>query len=70
MKPFAVLVVDDNADAATMLAAYLRKRGHTVEVASGGNNALETVRMATAGLNRTEYSIFDSGKETSSGFLR
>jgi len=33
-----------------------------------GNNALETVRMVTTGLNRTEYAIFDSGKETSSGF--
>jgi len=35
-----------------------------------GNNALQTVRLVTTGLNRTEYSIFDSGKETSSGFLR
>ena len=31
---------------------------------------LETVRLVTTGLNRTEYAIFDSGKETSSGFLR
>jgi hypothetical protein len=33
-----------------------------------GNNGLETVRLVTTGLSRTEYAIFDSGKETASGF--
>jgi hypothetical protein len=33
-----------------------------------GNNALETVHLAGASLNRTEYTIYDSAKETSSGF--
>ena len=35
-----------------------------------GNSALETVKLTAAGMNRTEYAIFDSGKETSSGFLK
>jgi len=34
-----------------------------------GNSAVETVRLASAGLSRTEYAIYDSGKETNSGFL-
>jgi Phospholipase B len=45
------------------------ERKHMVLVLAG-NSALETVRMATTGLNRTEYSIFDSGAEKSSGFGR
>ncbi len=36
-----VLVVDDNADAAEMLAILLRRRGHVVEVAYDGPSALE-----------------------------
>jgi hypothetical protein len=35
-----------------------------------GNNALETVLITKAGLTRNEYSIFDSGNETASGFLK
>jgi len=35
-----------------------------------GNNALETVRLATAGMPRTEYTILDFGKETKSGFVQ
>ncbi len=35
-----------------------------------GNNALETVRLTSAGLNHTEYSIFDFGKDTGSGFVK
>jgi hypothetical protein len=42
-------------------------RRHMVLVLAG-NNALETVRMASAWLNRTEYTVYDSAKETSSGF--
>jgi len=37
------LVVDDNADAAKMLAALLRANGHKVEIALCGNQALEMV---------------------------
>jgi CheY-like chemotaxis protein len=36
-----VLVVDDNVDAAEMLAIMLRRRGHVVEVAHDGPSALE-----------------------------
>ena len=35
-----------------------------------GNSAVETVRLASVGLGRTEYAIYDSGKETNSGFLK
>ena len=37
-----ILVVDDNVDAATMMALLLRKWGHTVEVAHDGEEALRT----------------------------
>jgi hypothetical protein len=50
-------------------AANPLDRKHMVLVLAG-NNALQTVRIVNTGLNRTEYSVFDSGKETSSGFLR
>jgi phospholipase B-like protein len=56
-------------EALAFAAANPLDKKHMVLVLAG-NNALETVRLSTAGLNRTEYSIFDSGKETSSGFLR
>jgi hypothetical protein len=56
-------------EALEFAAANPLDKKHMVLVLAG-NNALETVRLSTAGLNRTEYSIFDSGKETSSGFLR
>jgi hypothetical protein len=41
---------------------------HHMVLVLAGNNALETVHMAGASLNRTEYSVYDSAKETSSGF--
>ena len=41
---------------------------HHMVLVLAGNNALETVRLAGASLNRTEYTIYDSAKETSSGF--
>lgn len=39
-----VLVVDDNVDAAEMLAEWLRDCGHDVEVAHAGEQALDMVR--------------------------
>ena len=36
-----VLVVDDNADAALLVAELLRTRGHIVEVATGGPQGLD-----------------------------
>ena len=54
-------------EALALAAANPLDRHHMVLVLAG-NNALETVRMAGAGLHRTEYTIFDSGKESTSGF--
>jgi two-component system, sensor histidine kinase len=39
-----VLVVEDNREAADILAAYLRSRGHTVAVAYDGGTGLEAAR--------------------------
>jgi hypothetical protein len=41
---------------------------HHMVLVLAGNNALETVHLASAWFNRTEYTIYDSAKETSSGF--
>jgi hypothetical protein len=41
---------------------------HHMVLVLAGNNALETVHMAGAGMNRAEYTVYDSSKETSSGF--
>jgi hypothetical protein len=56
-------------EALAFAAANPLDRRHMVLVLAG-NNALETVHLAAAGLSRTEYVVFDSGKETSSGFLK
>jgi hypothetical protein len=39
-----VLIIEDNSDAAEMLAVILRMYGHDVEVAPNGTTALEMVR--------------------------
>ncbi len=44
VTPQRILVVDDNADAAEMLAMLLRQRGHEVRTACNGPDALEAVR--------------------------
>lgn len=41
---------------------------HHMVLVLAGNNALETVHMASVGLNRTEFTVYDSAKETSAGF--
>jgi CheY-like chemotaxis protein len=41
-----ILVVDDNADAAQSLATLLKLRGHEVQVALGGREALAAARAA------------------------
>lgn len=56
-------------EALALAAANPLDQKHMVLVLAG-NNSLETVRLAEAGFNRTEYAIFNSGKETSSGFLK
>jgi PAS domain S-box-containing protein len=57
-----VLVVDDNADAAQMLATVLRHLGHDVQVASGGEEAL---RVAAG--YRPEVVLMDLGMPGMSG---
>ena len=50
-------------------AANPLDRRHMVLVLAG-NNALGTVLLSKASLTRNEYSIFDSGNEIASGFLK
>jgi len=50
-----------------MAATNPLDRRHMVLVLAG-NDALQTVLLTSAGLSRTEYAVYDSGKETSSGF--
>jgi CheY-like chemotaxis protein len=54
--PRHVLVVDDNEDAAEMLALVLRKHGHTVELAFNGEDALEL-----AAVSHPEVVLLDIG---------
>ena len=35
-----------------------------------GNSALETVLLTKADLDDAQYSVFDAGRETASGFLK
>src|SRR5262245_29338378 len=58
-----ILVVDDNADAAQSLAMLLRLRGHEVQVALGGTEALE---MADA--NMPELLFLDIGMPDIDGY--
>jgi hypothetical protein len=53
---------------ALVFAASNPLEQHHMVLVLAGNNALETVHLASAWLNRTEYTIYDSTKETSSGF--
>jgi PAS domain S-box-containing protein len=58
-----VLVVDDNGDAAEMLAGYLRSAGHEVHVASDGVSALDlAVRV------RPEVALLDIGLPVMDGY--
>ncbi|HEY5925486.1 MAG TPA: ATP-binding protein, partial [Kofleriaceae bacterium] len=45
LRPFRVLVVDDNEDAAYLFSEALRKLGHKVEVAHDGPSALAVARQ-------------------------
>src|SRR3954470_4837360 len=51
-----VLIVDDNADAVTVLAVSLRRAGHDVHQASDGRSALEMTRKL-----RPDYLFLDLG---------
>jgi CheY-like chemotaxis protein len=59
----AVLVVDDNRDAAELLADSLRRFGHVVHVATDGPSALELVREFTP-----EIALLDLGLPVMDGF--
>ena len=56
-------------EALAFAAANPLDHKHMVLVLAG-NNALETVKLVSAGFGRTQYAIFDSGKETVSGFVQ
>ena len=58
-----ILITDDNRDAATSLALLLRKRGHEVETAFGGNEAI-----AKAETWRPELMLLDLGMPEMNGF--
>jgi CheY-like chemotaxis protein len=57
-----VLVVDDNADAADMLAELLREAGHEVAVAYDAGGALEVARTF-----HPEVALLDIGLPTMDG---
>ena len=58
-----VLIVDDNPDAADLLADSLRTLGHVVEVAVDGPSALDAVRMF-----RPRVALVDLGLPVMDGF--
>jgi PAS domain S-box-containing protein len=62
-RPRRVLVVDDNVDAATMLAALIRQLGHEVQIVHDGSAALE----AAEGY-RPEVILLDIGMPGMNGF--
>lgn len=62
-KPLRILVVDDNVDAATLLAAIARQMGHTVHTVHDGLSAL----TAAEGF-RPEVVLLDIGMPDMNGF--
>jgi signal transduction histidine kinase/CheY-like chemotaxis protein len=58
-----VLVIEDNREAADILAMYLRSKGHTVNVAYDGGSGLETALRA-----RPEVIICDIGLPAMDGY--
>jgi signal transduction histidine kinase/ActR/RegA family two-component response regulator len=58
-----VLVVDDNTDAATLLADFLRRAGHEAEVASDGPTA-----VAAALARRPDVAVLDLGLPVMDGY--
>ena len=59
----SLLLVDDNADALTMLAAMLRLEGHHVEIAADGDAGLERWRAV-----RPEVAVLDIGLPGRDGY--
>jgi putative nucleotidyltransferase with HDIG domain len=58
-KPARVLVVDDETPVRTMMAAALERQGYTVEVASGGREALAALELNTFNLVLTDIVMQD-----------
>ncbi|HEV2007996.1 MAG TPA: response regulator, partial [Burkholderiales bacterium] len=58
-----VLVVDDNVDAAAMLAGLLRRHGHQARIANGGQQALTALESF-----RPEVVLLDIGMPGMNGF--
>lgn len=58
-----VLIADDNEDAGTALAEYLKIAGHTVRVVNNGNDALQTARTF-----RPELMLLDIGMPGLNGY--
>ncbi len=61
--PLRVLVVDDNEDAAALLAAALSRQGHRVAVAHDGPRALEIARQ-----HRPDVALLDIGLPMMDGY--
>jgi putative nucleotidyltransferase with HDIG domain len=58
-KPARVLVVDDETPVRAMIAAALERQGYTVELASGGREALEALEGNTFNLVLTDIVMQD-----------
>jgi signal transduction histidine kinase/response regulator of citrate/malate metabolism len=63
IRPLRILVVDDNEDGATMLAALLQFDGHQVDVSLSGAEAVETVT-----LTRPDVVLLDIGLPGMDGY--
>ncbi len=63
MRPYQVLVVDDNEDAAFLFSEALRKLGHKVEVAHDGPSALAVARV-----HPPEIAFLDIGLPVMDGY--
>jgi putative nucleotidyltransferase with HDIG domain len=58
-KPARILVVDDEEPVRTMMASALDRQGYTVELASGGREALEVLEMNAFNLVLTDIVMGD-----------
>ncbi len=62
-EPLRVMVVDDNQDAAQMLATLLEVQGHAVSVEYDGRGALQRARLA-----RPQVMLLDIGLPDTDGY--
>ena len=53
-----------------MFAAVNPLDSHHMVLVMAGNNALQTVLLTRTDFHDAQYSVFDSGKEMASGFLK